>query len=75
MFYSILIFEKKIQRFKELRSYFATSLRNNGVLADYVDLLQGRTFFAMHHLKVENVKELVLLPPLLRIVCSDNNYP
>jgi len=50
-------------RFKELRSYFATYLRNNGVLAEYVDLLQGRipkSVFARHYLKVEDVKDLVL---------------
>ena len=49
-------------RFKELRSYFATYLRNNGVLAEYVDLLQGRipkSVFARHYLKVENAKKLV----------------
>jgi intergrase/recombinase len=50
-------------RFKELRSYFATFLRNNGILAEYVDLLQGRipkSVFARHYLKVEDVKKLVL---------------
>jgi hypothetical protein len=49
-------------RFKELRSYFATFLRNNGILAEYVDLLQGRipkSVFARHYLKIESVKELV----------------
>jgi len=53
---------KQNLRFKELRSYFATYLRNNGVLAEYVDLLQGRipkSVFARHYLKVEDVKELV----------------
>jgi hypothetical protein len=29
-------------RFKELRSYFATYLRQHGILAEYIDLLQGR---------------------------------
>lgn len=48
--------------FKELRSYFATYLRQHGILAEYIDLLQGRipkSVFARHYLKVENVKELV----------------
>ena len=54
---------KQHLRFKELRSYYATYLRNNGVLAEYVDLLQGRipkSVFARHYLKVEDVKKLVL---------------
>ena len=49
-------------RFKELRSYYATYLRNNGILAEYIDLLQGRipkSVFARHYLKVKNIKELV----------------
>jgi intergrase/recombinase len=49
-------------RFKELRSYFATYLRQHGILAEYIDLLQGRipkSVFARHYLKVEDVKELV----------------
>jgi hypothetical protein len=49
-------------RFKELRSYFATYLRQHGILAEYIDLLQGRipkSVFARHYLKVENIKELV----------------
>ena len=49
-------------RIKELRSYYATYLRKNGILAEYVDLLQGRvpkSVFARHYLKVEDVKELV----------------
>ena len=53
---------KQHLRFKELRSYFATYLRNNEILAEYVDLLQGRipkSVFARHYLKVEDVKELV----------------
>jgi hypothetical protein len=29
-------------RIKELRSYYATYLRNHGILAEYVDLIQGR---------------------------------
>jgi intergrase/recombinase len=50
-------------RFKELRSYYATYLRKHGVLAEYIDLLQGRipkSVFARHYLKVEDVKKLVL---------------
>jgi hypothetical protein len=53
---------KQKLRFKELRSYFATYLRKKGILAEYVDLLQGRipkSVFARHYLKVEDVKELV----------------
>jgi intergrase/recombinase len=49
-------------RIKELRSYYATYLRKKGILAEYVDLLQGRipkSVFARHYLKVEDVKELV----------------
>lgn len=49
-------------RFKELRSYFATYLRQHGILAEYIDLLQGRipkSVFARHYLKVESIKELV----------------
>ena len=49
-------------RIKELRSYYATYLRNHGVLAEYVDLIQGRipkSVFARHYLKVEDLKELV----------------
>jgi len=52
---------KQNLRFKELRSYFATYLRNNGVLSEYVDLLQGRipkSVFARHYLKVEDIKAL-----------------
>ena len=48
-------------RFKELRSYYATYLRQHGILAEYIDLLQGRipkSVFARHYLKVEDVKEL-----------------
>lgn len=48
-------------RIKELRSYFATYLRNNGILAEYIDLLQGRipkSVFAKHYLKIESIKEL-----------------
>ena len=49
-------------RFKELRSYFATYLRQHGILAEYIDFLQGRipkSVFARHYLKVEDVKVLV----------------
>ena len=49
-------------RIKQLRSYFATFLRQQGILAEYIDLLQGRipkSVFARHYLKVEDVKELV----------------
>jgi len=49
-------------RIKELRSYFATYLRKHGILAEYIDLLQGRipkSVFAKHYLKIESVKELV----------------
>jgi len=49
-------------RIKELRSYYATFLRKNGIISEYIDLLQGRipkSVFAKHYLKVEDVKELV----------------
>jgi intergrase/recombinase len=49
-------------RIKELRSYYATFLRKNGIIAELVDLLQGRipkSVFARHYLKVEDVKALV----------------
>ena len=49
-------------RIRELRSYFATFLRQHGILAEYIDLLQGRipkSVFARHYLKVESIKELV----------------
>ena len=48
-------------RIKELRSYFATYLRQHGILAEYIDLLQGRipkSVFAKHYLKIESIKEL-----------------
>jgi intergrase/recombinase len=57
-----LTMNKQHLRFKELRSYFATYLRNNGILAEYIELLQGRipkSVFARHYLKVEDVRELV----------------
>ncbi len=49
-------------RIKELRSYFATYLRQHGILAEYIDLFQGRipkSVFARHYLKVEDAKKLV----------------
>jgi intergrase/recombinase len=49
-------------RFKELRSYYATYLRQHGILAEYIDSVQERipkSVFARHYLKVEDVKELV----------------
>ena len=57
-----IVTHKQTVRIKELRSYYATFLRKNGILAEYVDLLQGRipkSVFARHYLKVEDVKELV----------------
>ncbi len=53
---------KQNLRFKEQRSYFATYLRKHGILAEYIDLLQGRipkSVFARHYLKIESIKELV----------------
>ena len=47
---------------KELKSYYATFLRKKGIIAEYVDLSQGRlprSVFDRHYLKVEAVKELV----------------
>jgi len=49
-------------RIRELRSYYATYLRTQGILSEYIDLLQGRipkSVFARHYLKVDDVKELV----------------
>jgi intergrase/recombinase len=57
-----IVTHKQRVRIKELRSYFATYLRQHGILAEYIDLLQGRipkNVFARHYLKVEDVKELV----------------
>ena len=54
--------KKQPLRIKELRSYYATYLRNHGILAEYVDLIQGRipkSVFARHYLKVEDLKKLV----------------
>jgi hypothetical protein len=53
---------KQKLRFKELRSYYATFLRKHGILAELIDILQGRipkSVFARHYLKVEDVKDLV----------------
>ena len=50
-------------RFKELRSYYATYLRQHGILEEYIDLLQGRiskSVFARHYLKVEDVRDLMI---------------
>jgi len=53
---------KRTIRIKELRSYYATYLRKNGILAEFVDLIQGRipkSVFARHYLKIEDLRELV----------------
>jgi intergrase/recombinase len=53
--------KKQTLRIKELRSYYATYLRNHGILAEYVDLIQGRipkSVFARHYLKIEDLKTL-----------------
>jgi intergrase/recombinase len=57
-----IVTHKQSVRIKELRSYFATCLRKHGILAEYIDLLQGRipkSVFAKHYLKIESVQELV----------------
>ena len=57
-----IVTHKQSVRIKELRSYFATYLRQHGILAEYIDLLQGRipkSVFARHYLKIESIKELV----------------
>jgi intergrase/recombinase len=49
-------------RIKELRSYFATFLRKNGIISEYIDLIQGRiprSVFARHYLKIDDFKALV----------------
>jgi intergrase/recombinase len=49
-------------RIKELRSYYATYLRKNGIISEYIDLIQGRiprSVFARHYLKVDDFKALV----------------
>jgi intergrase/recombinase len=43
-------------RIKELRSYYATYLRNKGILSETVDLLEGRigkSVFVRHYLKTD----------------------
>ena len=53
---------KQTVRIKELRSYFATYLRQHGILAEYIDLLQSnipKSVFARHYLKIEDIKKLV----------------
>jgi intergrase/recombinase len=37
-----IVTHKQAVRIKELRSYFATYLRQHGILAEYIGLLQGR---------------------------------
>ena len=57
-----IVTHKQRVRIKELRSYFATYLRQHGILAEYIDLLQGRipkSVFAKHYLKIESIEELV----------------
>jgi intergrase/recombinase len=57
-----IVTHKQKVRIKELRSYFATYLGKNGILAEYIDLLQGRipkSVFAKHYLKIESIIELV----------------
>ena len=54
--------KKQTLRIKELRSYYATYLRNKGILSEYIDLIQGRipkSVFARHYLKIEDLKTLV----------------
>jgi hypothetical protein len=49
-------------RIKELRSFYATFLRKNGIISEYVDLIQGRipkSVFARHYLKVDDFKALI----------------
>jgi len=60
---------KQNLRFKELRSYFATYLGQHGILAEYIELLQGRipkSVFDRHYLKIEDFK--VLKAQLLAII-------
>ena len=57
-----IVTHKQSVRIKELRSYFATYLRQHGIVAEYIDLLQGRipkSVFAKHYLKIESIKEPV----------------
>jgi len=54
--------KKQTLRIKELRSYFATYLRKNDIISEYIDLIQGRiprSVFARHYLKVDDLKALV----------------
>jgi intergrase/recombinase len=56
-----IVTHRQTVRIKELRSYFATYLRQHGILAEYIDLLQGRipkSVFARHYLKIEDFKIL-----------------
>jgi intergrase/recombinase len=56
-----IVTHKQMVRIKELRSYVATYLRQHGILAEYIDLLQGRipkSVFSKHCLKTESIKEL-----------------
>jgi hypothetical protein len=49
-------------RVRELRSYYATYLRKNGILSEYIDLLQGRipkSVFVKHYLKIKDLKTFV----------------
>jgi intergrase/recombinase len=57
-----LLKHKLPTRIKELRSYYATYLRNHGILSEYVDLFQGRVskdVFVRNYLKIEDLKPLV----------------
>jgi intergrase/recombinase len=57
-----LLKQKLPIRIKELRSYYATYLRNHGIISEYVDLFQGRVskdVFVRNYLKVEDLKALV----------------
>jgi intergrase/recombinase len=74
-----IVSHKKPARIKELRSYFH-SLTANGILAEYIDLLQGRipkSIFARHYLKVKDVDELVYkvnaVTATMEIVCCLNS--
>ena len=49
-------------RIKELRSYFATYLRNHGILPEIVDLIQGRldakNIQVSHYFKIADMGKL-----------------
>ena len=48
-------------RLKEIRSYFATYLRNHGILPEYIDIYQGRvgkSIFQRHYMKIEDLRAL-----------------